>query len=137
MSLPLYLADKSAIEHGRRNDGARALLGALTGEGAIASSHVVALEVLYSARNRDEYRSLRAGVESLPWLPVDTAVMDRAMEVQGLLAERGQHRLPLADLVVAAAAERHAATVLHYDNDFDLIAAITGQATRWVVPRPS
>jgi len=25
--------------------------------------------------------------------------------------------------------------VLHYDHDYDLIASITGQSVRWVVPR--
>ena len=61
--------------------------------------------------------------------------MDRAMDVQQLLARRGQHRLPLPDLMIAATAEMHDATVLHYDHDYDLIAAVTGQPTRWVVPR--
>jgi hypothetical protein len=55
---------------------------------------------------------------------------DRAMEVQTLLADRGQHRAPsLADLIVAATAELAELTVLHLDTDFDLIAEITGQAT--------
>ncbi len=40
----------------------------------------------------------------------------------------------MADLVIAATAERHGATVLHYDGDYDMIAAVTGQSTRWVLP---
>jgi len=40
----------------------------------------------------------------------------------------------MADLLIAATAERHQATVLHYDGDFDMIASITGQPTQWVVP---
>jgi hypothetical protein len=28
----------------------------------------------------------------------------------------------------------HHSTVLHYDGDYDMIAAITGQPTAWVVP---
>ena len=43
--------------------------------------------------------------------------------------------MPIADLVVAAAAERAGLVLLHYDHDFDLIAAVTGQPTEWVVPR--
>jgi hypothetical protein len=39
--------------------------------------------------------------------------------------------------LVAAAAERAALTVLHYDAGFDLIATVTGQPTEWVVPRDS
>lgn len=42
-----------------------------------------------------------------------------------------------ADLLVAAAAEAAGVTVLHYDEDFDRIAAVTGQATEWSAPRGS
>lgn len=42
--------------------------------------------------------------------------------------------LSVADLVIAATAERHGVTVLHYDGDYDMIAAVTGQPTEWVVP---
>lgn len=56
------------------------------------------------------------------------AVEDRAFEIQMLLADRGQHRAPsIADLLIAATAEKTALTVLTADKDFDLIATITGQ----------
>lgn len=64
-------------------------------------------------------------------------IFQRAIEVQGELARLGQHRLPIPDLIVAAAAEAAGLTVLHYDADFDRIAAITGQPVEWVVPRGS
>ena len=41
------------------------------------------------------------------------------------------------ELLIAAAAEAAEAadvTVLHYDEDYDRIAAITGQPTRWLAP---
>lgn len=41
------------------------------------------------------------------------------------------------DLVIAATAELNGATVLHYDVDYDRIAAVTGQPTEWVVPKGS
>lgn len=131
----LYLADKSALEQRRHSPEARDLLALLLSEGALASCHVVALEVLYSARNGRDYETLKAGIEALPWLACTEATMDRAMEVQQLLAVSGHHRLPLPDLMIAATAELHDATVLHYDHDFDVIAAVTGQPTRWIVPR--
>ena len=37
------------------------------------------------------------------------------------------------DLIIAAAAEQAGLTVLHYDDDFDLIAEVTGQPMEWVV----
>jgi hypothetical protein len=41
------------------------------------------------------------------------------------------------DLLIAAAAEADSLTVLHYDADFDRIAAVTGQRSEWVVPAGS
>jgi predicted nucleic acid-binding protein len=38
---------------------------------------------------------------------------------------------------LAAAAELAGLTVLHYDDDFDRIAAVTGQRCEWVVPSGS
>ena len=56
------------------------------------------------------------------------AIEDRAVEVQALLAVRGQHRAPsIPDLIIAATAELAGLTVLHLDKDFELIASITGQ----------
>jgi predicted nucleic acid-binding protein len=56
------------------------------------------------------------------------AAEDRAVEVQMLLADRGQHRAPaIPDLLLAATAELADLTVLALDKDFDLIAEITGQ----------
>ncbi|MEM9036125.1 MAG: PIN domain nuclease [Actinomycetota bacterium] len=132
---PLYLADKSALEQRRHSNEARDLLALLLSQGALASTHVVALEVLYSARNSRDYETLRSGIDALPWLPCDQEVMDRAMEVQRFLAERGHHRLPIPDLVIAATAETFGATVLHYEHDYDVISEVTGQPTRWIVPR--
>lgn len=72
--------------------------------------------------------------------PVDyltPAIEDRAVAVQRLLAERGQHRAPsIPDLLIAATAELNGRTVLHLDKDFDLIADLTGQAVeRLTAPR--
>jgi hypothetical protein len=130
-----YLVDKSALEQRRHNEDARNLLELLIGEGALATCHVIALEVLYSARNLADYEILRTDIAALPWLPVTVDAMDRAFEVQHALARRGQHRLPLPDLIVAATAELGNATVLHYDHDYDVIAGVTGQPTQWIVAR--
>jgi predicted nucleic acid-binding protein len=133
----LHLADKSALEQRRRSAAARRVLEVLLHEDLLAACHVTSLEILYSARNLDDYEILRRDVAAIQWLPVNETVMDRALEVQHLLARRGQHRTPLPDLMIAAAAEVHGAVVLHYDRDFDRIAAVTGQPVTWIVPRGS
>lgn len=74
----------------------------------------------------------------MPRVGIDDSVVDRALAVQSMLAERSQHRaVPLPDLLVAACAESAGLAVLHYDADFERIAARTGQPTHWVVPRGS
>lgn len=66
---------------------------------------------------------------------MDQRVLDRAVEVQDALAARSQQRgAKIADLLIAAAAEASGLVVLHYDNDFDLIASFTHQPVEWIVP---
>jgi len=51
------------------------------------------------------------------------------VEILALLADRGQHRAPsIPDLIIAATAELAGLTILHLDKDFEVIAAVTGQA---------
>ena len=77
-------------------------------------------------------------LRALPRVPVTETAVDRALEVQGLLAVRSQHRaVSLPDLLVAACAEGAGLTVLHYDADFERIATITDQPVQWVVARGS
>lgn len=65
---------------------------------------------------------------------MDQAVLDRAVEVQDLLAARSHQRgAKIADLLIAAAAEAAGLVVLHYDHDFDLIAGVTDQPAEWIV----
>jgi predicted nucleic acid-binding protein len=97
-----------------------------------------ALEYLNNAPNPQGYERLWRALHGHRWLDVTTEAMDRALAVHHELAASSQHRhFRLPDLIIAAPAELNAATVLHYEVDYDRIAAITGQATEWVVPRGS
>ena len=130
-----YLADKSAYEQQRHSDDADSTLVALASDARLAICEIVALELLYSARGPADYAARRSGLDALIWLPMDAEVGQVALDIQRKLAVRGQHRRPIPDLLVAATAIVHGATVLHYDRDFDLIAEVTGQPTRWIIPR--
>lgn len=70
-------------------------------------------------------------------VPLTEHVFERALDVQGDLSKSGRHRIPIPDLLIAAAAEQAGLTVLHYDSDYDTIAEVTGQPVEWVVPRGS
>jgi predicted nucleic acid-binding protein len=98
--------------------------------GLVRISTVTRLEIGYSFRTGEQAR-IESAAPPLTMMPVEylsPAVEDRAVEVQMLLADRGQHRAPaIPDLLVAATAEVANLTVLALDKDFDLIASITGQ----------
>lgn len=128
--MTIYLVDKSAWEWARRDISAGAQLRDLIDNGhVLAGSHITAMELAYSARNAKDHARVLSRQRGAHWLPVNEAVMDRALEIIAMLAIRGQHRTPIPDVIIAATAEVHGATVLHVDSDFDLIAAVTGQPT--------
>jgi predicted nucleic acid-binding protein len=127
----VYLVDKSAWEWARRDSAARAELAGLADAGhTFAACHLTAMEMAYSARNADDHARIIARQRAARWLPVTETVMDRALEIIAMLATRGQHRIPIPDVIIAATAERHEATVLHVDSDYDRIAGLTGQPVR-------
>lgn len=98
--------------------------------GLLRYCSVTALELGYSAKNQAEWRDT-FDRPLVSWMTLEFATTrseNRALEVQGLLAERGQHRAPsIPDLLIAAIAETAGLTVLHVDKDFDLIAEVTHQ----------
>ena len=109
-------------------------------DGEIATCDMVRLELLHSARNVDEFRLNRGDLEHLPDGPIAAEQWRRALDVyEALAATGGKHQRAVkhADLLIAAAAESAQLAVLHYDEDYDRIAAVTGQPTRWLAPRGS
>ncbi len=136
--MPVYLADKSALTRRETRPEVREIVEPLLLAGRIATCGIVDLELLFSARSPAVYSELTSALRALPRAPVTEAVVDRALAVQALLAKKSQHRaVPLPDLLVAACAESAGLTVLHYDADFERIAALTGQSIQWVMPRGS
>ena len=130
-----YLIDKSALAR-MPDPRVQARLGPILEAGEAATCAMIDLEVLYSTRNaREHSRTRKRRALAYRYVELTEAMFQRAIDVQGLLAQRGQHRVPLPELIVAAVAEKAGMVLLHYDRDFDRIAAVTGQAVEWVVPR--
>ena len=129
MAVTQWLADKSALV--RLGQSPDAVTWAERIERRLVRvTSMTRLEVGYSARSWDDARVMltRPPVSSMPVEYLTPAVEDRAVQVQLLLAREGHHRAPsIPDLVTAAAAELAGLTVLHSDQDFELIAALTGQ----------
>ena len=124
-----WLIDRSAI--GRLHLAVNASEWAERIErGLVRVCTVTRLEIGYSARSAADHRSLvfEPPVVSMPVEYLTPRIEDRAIEIQSVLANLGQHRAPsIPDLLIAATAELAELTVLHLDKDFDLIAQITGQ----------
>ena len=130
MAVTTWLIDKSA--YARLADAADAQTWIdRVQRGMVRISTVTRLEVGYSFRTAADARREIASppLSLMPLEYLSPAMEDRAVEVQLLLADRGQHRAPsIPDLLVAAAAELSGLTVLAVDKDFELIAEITGQS---------
>lgn len=134
MTRERYLADKTALARWPKPTVAP-VLDELSDRGLLAVCGAVEIEVIHSTRTTREAQRARWLLGAFDWLPMPDDIWDRAIDVQIQALHKGNHRaLSMTDLLVAATAERHGATVLHYDGDFDMITAITGQPTTWVVP---
>jgi predicted nucleic acid-binding protein len=80
------------------------------------------------------HRAMRQMRSAWAFVALDQSVLDRSVGVQDARAERRQQRgVKIADLLIAAAAEVAGLVGLHYDDDFERIADITGQATEWII----
>lgn len=128
-----YLLDTSVVKR-LRNSQVRAVVQPLAEVGEIGRARITDLEVGYSARNEHEWDELINALNTFGLVESTAAHHRRALQVQRLLAQRSQRGRKIPDLLIAAAGEEHGLTVLHYDADFDLIGAATGQPTQWVVP---
>jgi predicted nucleic acid-binding protein len=134
------LADTSAWSWSRRRaypELRRAFDTALV-DGELAICDMVRLELLDSARTATEFAEIRQELAALPDCPIDKDQWNRALWVYEQLSAQGgasQRSVKHPDLLIAAAAEAADVTVLHYDEDYDRIAVITGQPTRWLTPK--
>ncbi len=100
----------------------RARVSQIQASGQAATTEPVMLELLRSARDIADYQQLAAVLGGLTLLPVTP---DRWQEAAHLgLTLRRQHGITAAstDLLIAAVAMAHGATLVHRDGDFDLIA---------------
>lgn len=127
-----FLLDTSVLTR-MRFDQVRRVIRPIISWRLAGRSTLSDLELGHSARNAAEWDRIRVGLDGLQAVGVRQTHVDRALEVQRTLADRGLRGRPLSDLLIAAAAEECGATLVHYDRDFDLIADVTGQPTRWAV----
>jgi predicted nucleic acid-binding protein len=135
----IFIADTSAwarVEHPRvLAEWTAALSG-----GQIATTPIVALEILHSARDGNDFDDRAADLAQLRDVPISRSVTNAALGAFRELA----HRRPLfhrsvtnEDLLIATAAQDAAVGVLHYDGDFDTLATVLSFESHWIAPAGS
>ena len=136
----MFLVDTSVWSWAKRASDVHDELLVLAKDGRVATCAPVMLELLYSSRNPDDYAQARSDLAALPQCPINQPEWDRVLHVYDALAAQGalhQRQVSHADLLIAAAAESAGIPVLHYDEDYDRIEAVTGQPMQWICPRGS
>lgn len=113
----LVLIDKSALVRASELDPP-------AGERELCVCPVTRLEMLFSARSASHYAALEEDLDAFRSLRMNAETFAVAAAAQRELAENGQHRVPVPDLLIAACAQQHAAAVLHLDRHFDTLARV-------------
>jgi predicted nucleic acid-binding protein len=135
-----YVIDTSAWFAAQRDPDRWAWLTSRVVQGDVAVPAPTRFEILHTARSPKEFDELRYELELIEDAPLESTDWSSVFDVYAALAAKGGHRhrqLGMADALVAASAARAERTLLHYDQHFDTIAALTGQPTEWIAPRGS
>lgn len=129
------LADTSAWQRAEHHAVAELWIAVLT-EDRVVTTPPIIVELLYSSRNADDLEATERDLARLRSIPVTQGVARAAIGAMRDLAaiQPGYHRVPLADLLIAAAAQAAGAAVLHYDHHYDRLARVLDFESRWIAP---
>ena len=100
-------------------------VAAWMGDLQLATCMPFLLEAGYSARSGCDRSAMMSDLAKLPRVEIDKDIEAAALDAQRELADVGHHRLPPADVMIAACAHVAGMGVLHYDSDYDLLARHT------------
>ena len=131
--------DTSALIVAARDPVAARVLADALSEDAVAITEPIRLEYLNGARQLAEYDLFDSRLQAARLLETRADDWQRALAVHRQLAATGpghQRSVRIADLIIAAVAERSGCPIVHVDRDYDRIAAITKQPTRWLARVP-
>ncbi len=104
--------------------------------GRVMVCDLIVLELVRLAPNERRARELHGRLAQFPSVSMPGELWSRARGLQLALAGEGGHRsVPPPDLLIAAAAEFAGVPLLHYDADYEGIAAVSELDQRWLVAR--
>jgi predicted nucleic acid-binding protein len=125
----VILADTSAwVEYLRATGGPAhlRLRQLVAGEGELATTEVVTMELLAGAATQEEVVRLRRLLLRCQLLPVEgLADYEAAAELYRRCRAGGETVRSLTDGLIAVVAIRHGTALLHRDHDFDVLARHT------------
>jgi hypothetical protein len=133
----IELWDTSALILATRDPTVAASLAEALANDDVAICEPILLEYLNGARKLAEYDRFDETLRAVRLLSITPGDWQRALGVHRMLGASGpglQRSVRLADLIIAAVAERHTFPIAHVDRDYDRIAGMTGQPVRWVTP---
>jgi predicted nucleic acid-binding protein len=103
--------------------------------GLVLVCDLVILELTRLAPNEARAREVADRLAVFESIPMPTELWGHARKTQLALAGSGDHRrVPLADLLLAGAAEEAGVTLVHYDRDYERIAAVADLRHQWLAP---
>jgi hypothetical protein len=103
--------------------------------GLVLVCDLVILELTRLAPNEQRAQEIAERLGAFEAVPMPAGLWGRARETQLELAANGDHRrVPPSDLLLAAAAEAADVAIVHYDRDYERIAAVGGLRQEWLVP---
>jgi predicted nucleic acid-binding protein len=103
--------------------------------GRVLVCELVILELVRLTPNEQRAREVAQRLSAFASVPMPQPLWRRAGELQLLLAATGDHRrVPPPDLLLAAAAEAAGVRLVHYDRDYERIAAVSRLEQSWLVP---
>jgi predicted nucleic acid-binding protein len=81
--------------------------------------------MLHSARSGAGYQQqVEERLAAFHELRMSAETIAAAVAAHRELGQKGRHRLPIPDLLIAACAEQHQAAVLHVDRHYDVLAEV-------------
>lgn len=132
------IADTSAWAYADHPTVSEEWAAALAG-GQIATTPIVADELLYSARDGVEFDEIQERLDALHVVDLTRSITATALAALRDLAHQAplHHRLPFQDALIAAAAQSRGWGVLHYDHHYDRLATVLDFETCWIAPAGS
>lgn len=137
--MTVLLVDNSALQRVSRSERIANRLRALTADGHHLAVCAPSLdEASYSARSHADLLTIRSQLSrGFGYLALSPGVDELVGSIREALFRAGRGRAAgVIDVQVAAIAAHHGALVLHYDDDFEQIAAVfPALKQRWIAAR--